>query len=126
MIARKKRARNLKGGNEAREQVRGRLKSSCLPYPFFGFPLRVFPLGMCLTLSLSFSLAAPLILSLRSSSAHARARIYFPVSPIPPAVFPLPSPPSGALRSCFIISSSPSSSCFPCPRGARNSPIFLV
>lgn len=99
MIERKKHARNLKGGNEAREQVRGRLKSSDLPYPFFSYPLHVFPLGVYL----SFSLAASLVFSPRSSSAHARARTYFPVSPIPPAVFFSPFSSVILIESCFII-----------------------
>lgn len=75
MIARKKRARNLKGGNEARGQVRGRLKSSGLSsLPLLQFPAsRLSPRRA----HLSFSIAASLILSLRSpSNAHARAHIF--------------------------------------------------
>lgn len=75
MIARKKRARNLKGGNEARGQVRGRLKSSGLSsLPLLQFPAsRLSPRRA----HLSFSLAASLILSLRSpSNAHACAHIF--------------------------------------------------
>lgn len=64
--------RNLKGGNEARGQVRRRLKFRPIFCPFFSFSLLVFPLW--LPFSLSHTLNP---LPLFSPFAYARASIYF-------------------------------------------------
>lgn len=64
--------RNLKGGNEARGQVRRRLKFRPIFCPFFSFSLLVFPLW--LPFSLSHTLNP---LPLFSPFAYARAYIYF-------------------------------------------------
>lgn len=90
MIARKKLVRNLKGGNEARGQVRRRLKFRPIFCPFFS--LTSFPSGYPFSLSCTLD-----PLPLFYPSTHARAYTYFhqflPSSPPRASITPHYSPP---------------------------------